>query len=69
MLQLLFKEQFLAIFVDFIHECIEVYMDDFSMYGNTFDDSLKILEKILKTCIETNFSLSNEKCFMMFIEG
>ena len=44
-------------------------MDDFSMYGNTFDDSLKNMEKILKICIETNLSLSNEKCFMMLTEG
>ena len=44
-------------------------MDDFSVYGNTFDDSLKILEKVLKRCIETNLSLSNEKCFVMLTEG
>jgi len=44
-------------------------MDDFSVYGNTFDDSLKNLEKVLKICIETNLSLNNEKCFMMLTEG
>ena len=44
-------------------------MDDFSVYGNNFDDSLKKLEKFIKRCIETNLSLSNEKCFMMLTEG
>jgi hypothetical protein len=44
-------------------------MDDFSVYGNTFDDSLKNLEKVLKRCIEINLSLSHEKCFMMLTEG
>ena len=64
-----FQRPVLAIFVDLIHECVEVYMDGFSVYVNTFDDSLKNLEKILKRCIETNLSLSNEKCFMMLTEG
>jgi hypothetical protein len=44
-------------------------MDDFSMYGNTFDDSLKKFEKVLKRCIETNLSLINEKCFMVLTKG
>ena len=35
-----FQRVVLAIFVDLIHECVEVYMDDFSMYGNEFDESL-----------------------------
>ena len=56
-------------FYDLIHECVDVYMDDFSVYGNTFDDSLKKLEKFLKRRIETNLSLGNEKCFMMLTKG
>jgi hypothetical protein len=44
-------------------------MDDFSVHGDSFDKSLKILEKVLIRCIETNLSLSNEKCFMMLTEG
>ena len=58
----------MAIFVDLIHECVEVYMDDFSVYGNTFEYALETLEKILKGCIESKLSLSNEKCFMMLTE-
>jgi len=64
-----FQRAVLAIFVDLIHECVEVYMDNFTVYGNTFDDCLKNLEKVLQRCNETNLSLSNEKCFMMLIEG
>ena len=59
----------LAIFADLIHECVEVYMDDFSVYGNEFDDSLQNLEKVLIRCIESNLSLSNEKCFMLLTKG
>ena len=44
-------------------------MDDFSMYGNEFIESLQNLEKVLIRCIESNLSLSNEKCFMLLTEG
>ena len=44
-------------------------MDDFSVYGNEFNESLQNLDKVLIQCIESNLSLSNEKCFMLLIEG
>ena len=56
----IFQREVLFIFVDLIHECVEVYMDDFSMYGNEFDEYLHNLEKVLIRCIESNLSLSNE---------
>jgi hypothetical protein len=64
-----FQRAILAIFVDLVHECVEVYMDDFSVYVNEFDDSLQNLEKVLIRCIESNLSLSNEKCFMLLTKG
>eukprot|EP00253_Pinus_taeda_P035936 PITA_35936 len=47
----------------------EVYMDDFRVYGDSFEEALENLEKFLIRCKETNLSLSHEKCFMMFTEG
>ena len=44
-------------------------MDDFTVYGNSFEEALANLEKVLKRCKEANLSLSHEKCFMMFTEG
>lgn len=44
-------------------------MDDFTVYGSTFDVCLNNLEKVIKICIETNLSLNNEKCFMMLTKG
>jgi hypothetical protein len=40
-----FQRAVLAIFVDLVHECVEVYMDDFSVHGDSFDKSLKIWKK------------------------
>jgi len=44
-------------------------MDDFIVYGNTFEEALENLERVLKICKESNLSLSHEKCFMMFTKG
>ena len=44
-------------------------MDDFTVYGNSFEETPKILEKVLIRYKEENLSLSHGKCFMMFTEG
>jgi len=62
-----FQREVLTIFANLIHECVEVYMDDFSR--STFDDCLDNLEKVIKIYMETNLSLRNQKCFMMLTEG
>lgn len=59
----------MAIFADLVHECVEVYMDDFSVYQNEFNESLQNLKNVLIRCIETNLSPSNEKRFMLLTEG
>ncbi|KAK1644274.1 hypothetical protein QYE76_062079 [Lolium multiflorum] len=33
---------------------VEVFMDDFSVYGNSFDSCLRNLDKVLQRCEETN---------------
>jgi hypothetical protein len=40
----------LTIFSDLIEKVMEVFMDDFSVYGKTFDDYLANLDKVLKRC-------------------
>ena len=44
-------------------------MDDFTPYGNEFEESLNILENAIKQCIQTNLLLNNEKCRLMMDEG
>jgi len=64
-----FQRAVLGIFSDLIHDCVEVYMDDFTVYGDSSNEALENLEKVLIRCEEKNLSLSHEKCFMMFNEG
>jgi hypothetical protein len=59
----------LGIFVDIIHDCVEVYMDDFTIYENTYQEALDNLEKVLIRCQEMNLSLIHEKCKMLLTEG
>jgi len=40
-------------------------MDDFTMYGDEFQQDLKNLEKVLIRCQEAQLALSNIKCKMM----
>lgn len=44
-------------------------MDDFSVYGETFQEALDNLAKVLKRWQETNLAWSHEKCRMMFTKG
>ncbi|CAJ2658862.1 unnamed protein product [Trifolium pratense] len=58
-----------AIFSDLIEKCIEVFMDDFSVFGPSFQHCLKNLDTVLKRCVETNLVLNWEKCHFMVTEG
>ena len=44
-------------------------MDDFSVFGDSFDSCLKNLAKVLQKCEETNLVLNWEKCHFMVNEG
>ncbi|GJR90548.1 reverse transcriptase domain-containing protein [Tanacetum coccineum] len=64
-----FQRCILAIFHDMIEESVEVFMDDFSVFGNSFDHRLNNLDKMLQRCKEANLALNWEKCHFMVIEG
>jgi hypothetical protein len=42
-----FQRCMMAIFFDLIEKVMEVFMDDFSVYGKTFEDCLANLDKVL----------------------
>ena len=59
----------MAIFSDMVEKTIEVFMDDFSVLGSSFDDCLENLREVLARCKETNLVLNWEKCHFMVQEG
>jgi hypothetical protein len=64
-----FQREILNIFSKLIHDKVEIYMDDFTPYGNSFDEASDNVYKVLQRCKEMNLSPSNEKCNMMMNEG
>nr|GEW45399.1 reverse transcriptase domain-containing protein [Tanacetum cinerariifolium] len=59
----------MAIFRDMIEKIMEVFMDDFSVFENSFQSYLSHLEKMLKRCEDTNLCLKWEKSHFMVKEG
>jgi hypothetical protein len=64
-----FQRAVLGIFSDMLNDSMEIFMDDFTPYGVSFQEALENLEKVLKRCIQAQLSLSTEKCHMMMSEG
>ena len=44
-------------------------MDDFAIYGTSFDDCLSNLDRVLQRCEQTNLVLNWEKCHFMANSG
>ncbi|GKB84364.1 putative nucleotidyltransferase, ribonuclease H [Tanacetum coccineum] len=57
-----------AIFHDMVEDFMDVFMDDFSVFGNSFDYCLANLDRMLARCEETNLVLNWEKCHFMVKE-
>ena len=64
-----FQRCMTPIFSKFLGESLEVFMDDFSVFGNDFESSLAHLTKILEVCVRKRLVLSWEKSHFMVREG
>ena len=64
-----FQRCMTAIFSNFLGDSLEVFMDDFSIFGNDFESCLAHLTKILEVCIRKRLVLSWEKSHLMVQEG
>ncbi|GKA17283.1 reverse transcriptase domain-containing protein [Tanacetum coccineum] len=64
-----FQRCMMAIFHDMIEKTMEVFMDDFSVFGNSFENCLSRVDKMLQRCEDTNLCLNWEKSHFMVKEG
>ncbi|XP_063937997.1 uncharacterized protein LOC135147891 [Daucus carota subsp. sativus] len=64
-----FQRCMMAIFSEMIGINVEVFMDDFSVFGTSYDECLTNLRMVLERCVETNLILNWEKCHFMVQEG
>lgn len=60
-----FQRVVLGIFYDLTNGFVEIYINYFTVYGETFEEALENLEKVLIQCLELTFLLAmrNVKCF------
>nr|GFA31091.1 DNA-directed DNA polymerase [Tanacetum cinerariifolium] len=63
-----FQRCMMAIFHDMIEQTMEVFMDDFSVFGDSFSTCLTNLENMLKRCEDTKLALNWEKSHFMVKE-
>nr|GEV12027.1 putative nucleotidyltransferase, ribonuclease H [Tanacetum cinerariifolium] len=60
-----FQRCMLAIFHDMVEMTMEVFMDDFSVFRNSFENCLFRLDKMLQRCVDLNW----KKSYFMVKEG
>ncbi|CAA7025185.1 unnamed protein product [Microthlaspi erraticum] len=60
-----FQRCMMSIFTDLIEEIMEVFMDDFSVYGSSFESCLGNLGRVLQRCEDKHLVLNWEKCHFM----
>ena len=58
----------MSIFSNMVEQTLEVFMDDFLVFGGTYIDYLNNLEEVFKICEMTNLVLNCEKCHFMVQE-
>nr|GFA30967.1 reverse transcriptase domain-containing protein [Tanacetum cinerariifolium] len=63
-----FQRCMMAIFHDMIEKTMKVFMDDFSVFRNSFQSCLSHLERMLKRCEDTNLCLNWKKSHFMVKE-
>ena len=64
-----FQRCMMSIFTDLIEDIMEVFMDDFSVYGSSFHVCLSNLCRVLKRCEDKHLVLNWEKCHFMVRDG
>ena len=64
-----FQRCMMSMFSDLVEEVMEIFMDDFTVYGSNFEQCLKNLETVLQRCQDKQLALNWEKCHFMVTEG
>ncbi|RVW70093.1 Transposon Ty3-I Gag-Pol polyprotein [Vitis vinifera] len=64
-----FQRCMLSIFSDMVERIMEVFMDDITVYGSSYEECLLHLEAVLQRCIEKDLVLNWEKCHFMVQQG
>ena len=55
----------MSMFLDLVEKAMEIFMDDFSVYGSIFEHRLKNLETVLQRFQDKNLAMNRKKCHFM----
>ena len=64
-----FQQCMMGIFSDMIEIILKIFMDEFSVFGESNDECLENLRKVLERFQEKNLVLNWEKCHFMVTQG
>lgn len=64
-----FQRCMMVIFTDMTENFVDVVIDDFSVFGTSFDQCLTNLSKVFARCEEANLELKWEKCHFIVRKG
>ena len=59
-----FQRCMISIFLDLVEQCMEIFMDDFSTFGSSFDECLSNPRKVLGRCREKILTLNWESVIL-----
>ena len=60
-----FQRCMMSMFSDLVEEVMNIFMDDFTVYGSGFEHCLNNLETVLQRCKDKQLALNWEKCHFM----
>ena len=64
-----FQRCMMSMFSDLVEEVMEIFVDDFTVYGSSFEHCLNNLETVLQRCKDKQLALNWEKCQFMVTKG
>jgi hypothetical protein len=64
-----FQRCMMSMISDYVKKIIEAFIDDFTVFGDSFDKCLENLSLVFKRCIKTNLILNYKKCYLMVEQG
>jgi hypothetical protein len=64
-----FQRCMMSMVSDYVEKIIEVFIDDFTVFGDSFYKCLENLFLVLKRCIKTNLILNYKRCYLMVEQG
>ena len=64
-----FQQCMMGIFSNMIEHILEIFMDNFSVFGDSYEGCLENLRRVLERCQEKNLVLNWEKCHLIVTQG